>query len=137
MIADCPRRLSGLPKAVAVTEAAETSVAPVQHTQKRVRFEDPNRNISYERGRSKSPRPRGGRPPYSKFNKHIAHVWEDETGNVHVEELSDEEEAPPAFESETDTVEHITHGINTVDLQPECESSHSQSEFLHGSFLGL
>ena len=138
LIADCARKLSGLPKAV----SADNQVAPLQSGQQRGRSVHQTRPTIYHANKPKTRSVKSrSRPPLRRFNKRVAQVWEDQEGITHVEELTEDEEAEEAEQEdntpEQPAVEQISQGINMIDLQHSSDTSYAESAFIPGAFLGL
>ena len=65
----------------------------------------------------------------------MAHVWEDQDRNTHIEELSEDENDDVIEEEseqeedapEQDSVEHVSRGVNMIDLHHSPDTPYAES----------
>ena len=140
---NCPRKLTGLaPAAATVADQKGTGVYRKGASSRKTT----KKPVTQSGARNSVKQPRGR---FRKFNKRIAHLYEDEDGNTYIGEGSgsesdsnqDENEAPPEEEtSETDeAIESVQQGINALDLHSRYgqELEATEADFIPGAFLGM
>ena len=145
-MAQCPRKNSGLSPAAAAVESEakdanvenedaendDEEVNYVRNAQSAQRYRRENSNRRYEDKQNAKPYDnRYRKPSYNKkknyrFNPRVAVVYEDETGNLCVDD----------HEDATEIVDEKP-GVNVVEMAEQYEDGYTEADFIPSAFLGM
>ena len=133
LMSKCPRKTAGLtPAAAAVEDQEADEVEEVNYVRNGV---GPVRKVFFKPNRGKPYSTRARRFAQSdRRNPRVAVVYDDDEGNVHVEEG---EVAEEDLKQDQGPEEDQDDGVNVIDLDGHFEEDYSEADFMPGAFLGL